>query len=91
MLNLKTVKIGEGYEFLGASQFNAWYDYSMHYCWHYMLPFHQYHYWLDSWILKFSNTSKTHKLLGYFLRCFDIVNIKRKIFPIPQEPYKHIS
>lgn len=70
---------------------NAWYDYSMHYCWHYLLPFHQYHYWLDSWILKFSNTSKTHKLLGYFLRCFDIVNIKRKIFPIPQEPYKHIS
>ena len=28
LLNLKTVKIGEGYEFLGASQFNAWYDYS---------------------------------------------------------------
>ncbi len=69
---------------------NAWYDYSMHYCWHYLLPFHQYHYWLDSRILKFSNTSKTHKLVGYVLRCFDFVNIKRKIFPIPQEPYKHI-
>ena len=69
---------------------NAWYDYSMHYCWHYLLPFHQYHYWLDSWILKFSNTSKAHKLLGYFLRCFDFVNIKRKIFPIPPEPYKHL-
>ncbi len=26
LLNLENVKIGEGYEFLGAAQFNAWYD-----------------------------------------------------------------
>lgn len=69
----------------------AWYDYTMKYCWKYLLPFHHYHHWLNNWILKFSNTSKAHKLLGYFLRGFDFINIKRKLSPIQQEPYKHIS
>lgn len=60
----------------------AWYDYTMHYCWRYYLPFHHYHYWLNHWITEHSN-NKT----GYFLRLFDIVNLKRKIHPIPMEPY----
>lgn len=70
---------------------DAWYDYTMKYCRKYLLPLHKYHYWLDNWILKYSNTSRTHKLLGYFLRSFDLVNIKRKVSPIQKEPYKHIS
>lgn len=64
----------------------AWYDYTMRFCWRYLLPFHYYHHWLNHWITKHSN-NKT----GYFLRLFDIVNLKRKIHPIPKEPYKIIN
>lgn len=69
---------------------NAWFDYTMRYCWKYFLPFHHYHYWLDNWIIN-NNTPKEHKLLGYILRCFDFVNIKRKFSPPPQDPYLLIS
>lgn len=61
---------------------DAWYDYTMRYCWKYLLPFHHYHYWLNNWIVEHPNNK-----FGYFLRLFDIVNIKRKFFPIPIEPY----
>ena len=60
----------------------AWYDYTMRYCWQYLLPFHHYHHWLNHWITKHPNN-----IGGYFLRLFDIVNLKRKIHPIPMEPY----
>lgn len=70
---------------------NAWYDYTMRYCWRYFLPFHHFHYWLDNWILKYSKQSKVHKIIGYILRFFDFVNIKRKIAPIPKDPYILIS
>lgn len=70
---------------------NAWYDYSMKYCWRYALPFHQYHYWLNHWIKIHNNKGDHLKVLGYFLRFFDFVNYKRKIFPIPQEPYLSID
>jgi alpha-1,3-rhamnosyltransferase len=60
----------------------AWYDYTMRYCWRYLLPFHHYHHWLNNWITKHPNNKG-----GYFLRLFDIVNTKRKIHPIPKEPY----
>lgn len=60
----------------------AWYDYTMRYCWRYLLPFHHYHHWLNHWIAKHPNN-----IGGYFLRLFDIVNLKRKIHPIPMEPY----
>lgn len=66
----------------------AWYDYTMNYCWKYLLPFHQYHYWLNNWILKQNNHKST---LGYLLRCFDLVNSIRKVIPIPTEPYKKIN
>lgn len=68
----------------------AWYDYTMHYCWKYLLPFHHYHYWLNYWILNHNNTITSNKILGYFLRIIDIVNVKRKLFPISEEPYMHL-
>lgn len=67
---------------------DAWYDYTMKYCWKYLLPFHQYHYWLNNWILKNNNRKNT---LGYLLRCLDLVNSIRKVIPIPTEPYKKIN
>ena len=69
---------------------DAWYDYTMRYCWNYLLPFHYYHYWLNHWILTRSNTTISNKILGYFLRIIDIVNIKRKLFPISEEPYMQL-
>jgi hypothetical protein len=60
----------------------AWYDYTMRYCWKYILPFHHYHNWLNNWIAKHPSN-----IVGYFLRLFDIVNLKRKIKQIPKEPY----
>ena len=73
-----------------VSLHNAWYDYTLRYCWQYFLPFHHYHYWLDNWVSQHSNKSISFKILGYILRCIDLVNIKRKLFPIPQEPYSKI-
>lgn len=69
---------------------NAWYDYTLHYCWKYFLPFHYYHYWLNHWILKHSDTTISNKILGYFFRVIDVVNIKRKLFPISEEPYMQL-
>ncbi len=66
---------------------NAFHDYTMRYCWRYFLPLHHYHHWLNYWIL---TTGQKAKSIGYLLRCIDLVNIKRKIFPIPSEPYKQI-
>lgn len=68
----------------------AWHDYAMKYCWQYALPLHHYHYWLNNRILNHSDKSLSTKILGYILRCIDLVNIKRKIIPIPQEPYIHL-
>lgn len=65
---------------------DAWYDYTMRYCQRYFLPFHHYHHWLNHWITTHTNNTIT----GYLLRCLDIVNIKRKLIPIPKEPYKRI-
>ncbi len=69
----------------------AWYDYTMRYCLRYLLPFHRYHHWLNHWIVKHRRNDFTFKITGYSLRLFDIVNIKRKIFPVPQEPYKQLN
>ena len=74
-----------------VSLHNAWYDYTLRYCWKYFLPFHHYHYWLNNLISKHENKSFSFKLLGYILRCFDLVNYKRKLLPIPQEPYNKIK
>lgn len=65
---------------------DAWYDYTMRYCWKYLLPFHHYHHWLNNWI-----TSHPNHKAGYFFRLLDIVNLKRKLYPIPKEPYKPIK
>lgn len=70
---------------------DAWHDYTMRYCWHYLLPLHHYHYWLNHWIELHKNASVFAKTIGYILRCFDLVNIKRKIFPIPTEPYMPVK
>lgn len=69
---------------------DAWHSYSIRYCLKYMLPLHLYHYWLDNWLI-IHNKKKQHKYLGYLLRCFDLVNTKRKICPIPKEPYMAID
>lgn len=65
---------------------DAWYDYTMRYCWQYLLPFHHYHHWLNHWI-----TSHPNHKAGYFFRLLDIVNLKRKFYPIPKEPYIRIK
>ena len=65
---------------------NAWYDYSMCFCLRYLLPFHKYHYWLNKWLTQHKNGMYS-MVVGYLFRCFDIVNIKRKFFPIPKDPY----
>lgn len=70
-----------------VSLHNAFYDYTKKYCLKYLLPFHLYHHWLNH---RITRNNKTFKLIGYFLRVFDLVNIKRKFFPIPKEPYKQI-
>lgn len=66
---------------------NAWHSYTMRYCLRYLLPLHLYHYWLNNWLITHNKGEKKH-YLGYFLRCIDLVNTKRKLFPIPKEPYK---
>ncbi len=68
---------------------NAYYDYTMRYCWKYFLPLHWYHHWLNHWILVHNN-KPINIFLGYLLRCFDVVNMKRKLLPVSQEPYKSI-
>lgn len=68
---------------------DAWYDYTKRYCWKYLLPFHFYHHWLNHRIIKKVNNCKSiSSIINYLLRCLDVVNIKRKIIPIPKEPYK---
>ena len=64
----------------------AWYDYTMRYCWQYLLPFHHYHHWLNNWIAKHPKY-----IVGYVLRLLDLVNIKRKLFHPTEEPYKKIQ
>lgn len=68
----------------------AWYDYVIRYSWRYILPLHCYHYWLNHWLVGDADNGKRKKILGYLLRCIDLVNIKRKLSPIPKEPYKII-
>lgn len=70
---------------------NAWYDYTLRYCLQYWLPFHHYHYWVDKWVIENCKKNIINKLFGYFLRCIDLVNMKRKIFPIPKEPYNKLD
>jgi len=69
----------------------AWYDYTQRYCLRYCLPFHRYHYWLSHWISSHQNTGFINTAIGYTLRCFDLVNIKRKMLPLPSQPYKNIK
>lgn len=69
----------------------AWYDYTIRFCWRYLLPFHHYHYWLNNWILNHRNISKVKRVLGYILRSLDLINIKRKILPINNEPYRLVK
>lgn len=68
---------------------DAWYSYTMRHCLRFMLPLHLYHYWLNNWLI--IHNTKKYRYLGYFLRCFDMVNTKRKILPIPKEPYKSMD
>ena len=70
---------------------DAWYDYAMRYCWRYLLPLHHYHHWLNHWLQDNSEGSKKIRILGYCLRSIDIVNAKRKIFPLPKEPYVRVK
>lgn len=69
----------------------AWYDYTMRFCWKYFLPFHYYHHWLNHWLIKHSKDGVFIKIIGYLLRCVDLVNVKRKIIPINKEPYRLLS
>ena len=70
---------------------DAWHNYTMRYCWRYLLPLHHYHYWLNHWIEMHKDNGAFAKATGYILRCFDLVNIKRKILPIPTEPYMPVK
>ena len=67
---------------------NAYYNYSVKYCIRYLFPFHGYHHWLNYWLSQHINSSIFYKYSGYILRFVDLVNLKRKIFPISKEPYK---
>lgn len=69
---------------------NAFSDYTKSYCWRYLLPFHYFHHWLNFRIAESSQQGIVSKATNYLLRCLDMVNYKRKLFPIPQEPYKKI-
>ncbi|MBR6132867.1 MAG: glycosyltransferase [Bacteroidales bacterium] len=69
----------------------AWYDYTMRFCWKYFLPLHLYHHWLNHWLLKHSKGGAFIKIFGYVLRCVDFVNVKRKIIPFNNEPYRLVK
>ena len=47
------------------------------------LPLHLYHCLLNDWIV-LHHHHKHARLLGYLLRCIDLVQLKRKIFPVAQ-------
>ena len=57
--------------------------YTKKYCPRFSLFGIHYHEWLTIWIREHQNTP-LHHYLGYFLRCFDLINLKRKIFPAPK-------
>lgn len=56
--------------------------YTKKYCFRFGLFGIHYHEWLTFWIREHQDSS-FYYCIGYFLRCFDIVNIKRKFFPPP--------
>lgn len=68
----------------------AIYYYTQKYCLRFGLPLHQYHHWLNHWLIVRDEKGKS-RWLGYFLRLFDLVNLKRKLFPIPSEPYQKVD
>lgn len=70
---------------------DAIYYYTNHYCSQYGLYFHRYHHWLNHWLASVSTKSIVSTVLGYCLRCFDVVNIKRKVSPIPNTPYLKVT
>ena len=56
-------------------------DCHYHYCRFYLrffMPLHYYNAWLTHWLGTHDTTRWHIKALGYLLRCFDIVNIKRR-------------
>lgn len=65
----------------------ATFYYTQKYCIRYGLPLHRYHYWLNHWVIERKNTGRS-KWIGYLLRMIDMVNLKRKLIPIPQSPYQ---
>lgn len=47
----------------------------------YCMPLHYYNSWLTHYLSTHNNSSKSQKCFGYFLRCFDLINLLRKCFP----------
>lgn len=54
------------------------YHYARYYL-RYFMPMHYYNAWLTYWISTHNTSHKPTMILGYFLRCFDIVNIYKKL------------
>lgn len=65
--------------------------YTQQCCLRYRLPLHAYHHWLNHWIRSQSKINMRFMILGYMMRIFDVVNLKRKFCPIPSSPYKSIQ
>ncbi len=67
---------------------NALRHYTLRYSWRYGLLFHQYNYWLMYWLEEHSDKNYYFKVLGYILRCFDLIHFYRRIVPIKESlPY----
>lgn len=56
--------------------------YLRNYCLKHGLIFHHYHYWLQEWIGNNYNKGLRYIIVGYLMRCLDIVNLIRKISPV---------
>ena len=81
---------GDNVSFTGRcsdSRNEAKWHYAKTYCLRHGLPLHLYSYWVSHWVLH-HHRNGLHKALGYLLRCFDIVHIKRRFFPVVTQQYE---
>ncbi len=63
-----------------SKQVQQCFDYfTLRYPWRYGLLLHQYYYWVGHWINKHYERGTAYKIIGYFLQCFNVVHIYRKL------------
>lgn len=62
---------------------SIWY-YTHRYCLCKGLLLTWYNIWLQRWIMNHKGYGGFHKVIGYFLRCFDLVHLKRKLIGRPK-------